>query len=675
MTKHTYNKKLLSLFRIKKIVHFFVIALFTTNLSYSSSGSSSGLSQTLTLPEDPHTNSNPNEAVSRHLDLNLQLDFTQQKILGSVTHTFQLSSQFQGHIDLDIDQHLTVKSVELIQSTQNKKLLYQITQGKTSLEIGKRLVIYLKAKTLSTQKIKITYESESASVGTSWVNPEGTLSKKPFMFSLNEPIGARGWIPCQDSPQVKTTFNANIQVMKDKKPYSDLLVLMTATNPTQKNSSGFYHFEMDKPIPSYLIALAAGDLRFKSISKRTGVYAEASLLEKAAHEFEDLDRYLTTAESLYGPYVWGRYDILVTPHTFPYGAMENPMLTFTNPNVIVGDKSMAYVPIHELTHSWAGNLVSNASWNDFWINEGINTYLEHRITEEVYGDNIANFNFCRSIKGATNNNQQLTDESPEALKHLHFASLVNCLDSNESPNDLMAINNQPYGRGGLFLYELSKVVGKTNLDQFLKDYFTHYQFQSVDTDSFIQMIRDHFSSQRDPSLDQNQINLLIAGYVYDDVIPNNTAYSDLKTDEMKLADKELSTAKYCMRIDQLDESKLLYINNLSSALKQNNIIKLSLSVTTREQVQLLIQCFDILNHPNAQIQLYGITAALNHQLIQPNDPIILSFIQNHADASSLNLIASVRQISCQASNKLIQQVQNIYVKALWKELDQLKCQE
>jgi leukotriene-A4 hydrolase len=134
-----------------------------------------------------------------------------------------------------------------------------------------------------------------------------------------------------------------------------------------------------------LIALTVGDLSFTSTGSRTGVYGEHEVVESAAHEFAEAEKMVEAAEDLYGPYLWRRFDILILPPSFPFGGMENPGLIFATPTLIAGDRSSVSVIAHELAHAWLGNLVTNATWSDSWLNEGFTTYIEYRIQERLYG--------------------------------------------------------------------------------------------------------------------------------------------------------------------------------------------------------------------------------------------------------------------------------------------------
>lgn len=306
-----------------------------------------------------------------------------------------------------------------------------------------------------------------------WIEASQTVGKRhPAMFSQSQAILARSWVPLQDCPLVRFTYEAKIRTK------SGMMVLMSAENPTELSSDGSYSFQMKQPIPSYLMAIAAGDYQFQSISDRAGIYAEPESLAEAAKEFSDLENMIQAAENLFGPYTWEQYDLLVLPPSFPFGGMENPRLTFLTPSIIVGDQSLTSLVAHELAHSWSGNLVTNATWNDFWLNEGFTVYFERRIMEALYGKD---FSDMLSVIGYGDLKEDLQDIGPENADTWLKLDLA-----DRNPDD--GLTNVAYEKGYFFLLHVEAVVGRAAFDRFLKNYFKTFAFKSVNTDQFLDFL-------------------------------------------------------------------------------------------------------------------------------------------------------------------------------------------
>jgi aminopeptidase N len=347
-------------------------------------------------------------------------------------------------------------------------------------------------------RIRIEYSTSPEARGLQWLEPRHTAEKNdPFLLTQSQAINARSWLPLQDSPQVRMTFRAKINCPEN------LMAVMGAANNPQVLDKGHYFFEMPQPIPSYLIALAVGKLSFKPIGPRTGVYAEKSVVEAAAAEFSDLEVMLERIEKLYGPYRWERYDVLVLPPSFPVGGMENPRLTFATPTILAGDKSLVAVIAHEIAHSWAGNLVTNATWNDFWLNEGFSVYVERRLLEEIYGKPRAEMEASLGVAELKAEIARLDDK-----KELLHGS---CNDGD--PED--CITKIPYEKGALFLLQLEKIFGRPRFDQFLRDYFDHFSFQSITTRDFVAYLKENLLQQDPATAD----SIPIAEWLFEPGIP------------------------------------------------------------------------------------------------------------------------------------------------------------
>jgi leukotriene-A4 hydrolase len=408
--------------------------------------------------KDYHSFANPEEIKVTHLDLDLTVDFDRKILTGEVQVSFERTNENANQLILDT-RDLDIQGV----SFDNMAIPFELEKSDSFLGSALKIDVPVDA-----QKISIRYATSPNASGAQWLTPVQTAGKKyPFLFTQAQAIHARSFIPLQDSPQVRVTYNATIRTPKE------LLAVMSASNDPDTERDGVYEFSMPQPIPAYLIALAVGDLQFKAMGARTGVYAEPALLDAAAAEFEDTESMLIATEETFGPYQWDRYDLLILPPSFPFGGMENPRLSFITPTVIAGDKSLVSLIAHELAHSWSGNTVTNATWRDLWLNEGFTTYLTYRIMQMVYGDD-------RYAMESVLGQQDLQAD----IDRLPDNDEILAIDlRGRDPDDVFS--NIPYEKGALFLKELEQKVGRDNFDKFLLNYFEHFAFKSITTDQFI----------------------------------------------------------------------------------------------------------------------------------------------------------------------------------------------
>ncbi len=421
------------------------------------------------IPPDVHSYAQPERAAVTHVSLDLTPDFTSHKLAGTAMLTIKRSPG-ADNIVLDA-RDLTIKSV-----TDRSGAMLAFNVGPEKKFVGSPLTVILGNQS-GADMIKIEYETSPNAAAIQWLSPEQTAGKKlPFLFTQGEAILTRTWIPTQDSPGIRQTYDAVVHVP------SGMRAVMSAEHvPSGGDGGTNVRFRMDKPIPPYLIALAVGDIAFKTIGQNTGVYAEPSVVNRAADEFAEVDKMIEAAAKLYGPYRWGRYDILVLPPSFPFGGMENPTLTFATPTVLAGDRSLVSLVAHELAHSWSGNLVTNATWADFWLNEGFTTYIEARIMEELRGKAYADM--LRQI--GRQDLRAAVDEaggaqSPDSRLHLDLAG--------RDPDD--AMTDIAYEKGSAFLQTAESVAGRDRLDAFLRDYFDHFAFQPMTAERMLAYMKE-----------------------------------------------------------------------------------------------------------------------------------------------------------------------------------------
>jgi leukotriene-A4 hydrolase len=441
--------------------------------------------------KDPHSYSRPEEARVKHLDLELAVSFKQKQISGKAS--WEIENSAGADVIIFDTRGLTISKVTADGEDTN------FGTGEEQKFLGRPLRINIKP---DTKNVTIWYTTAQDAAALQWLEPQQTAGKKhPFLFTQSQAILARTWIPCQDSPSIRFTYHATITV-----PHN-LMAVMSAVNPTGKNARGVYQFKQPKAIPSYLMALAVGDLVFNKVGNRTGVYAEPVTVKRAAWEFADMEKMVEAAEKLYGPYQWERYDVLVLPPSFPFGGMENPMLTFATPTVIAGDRSLVSLIAHELAHSWSGNLVTNATWNDFWLNEGFTNYFERRILEAVYGKDYAQMQELLGRQDLIRALEEYGPENPDTRLKADFAGR----DPDEGVSDIA------YEKGYSFLRTVEEAVGRKRFDSFIKNYFDAHAFQSVTTEQFLSYLNENLIGDNKALSDSINAN----AWVFEPGIPTN----------------------------------------------------------------------------------------------------------------------------------------------------------
>jgi len=501
----------------------------------------------LTSPDakDVLSYARPEIARVTHVDLDLTADFQAHVMRGTATLDI-LARPGAREIVLD-DKDLVISRIT---DARGRPLKWSV--GVSDDYKGAPLTIEIGAA----RRIVITYRSDPKARALGWLAPALTAGKtKPYLYSQGESINNRSWIPTQDSPGIRQSWTAKITVP------SDLVATMSAERLTPGGipaTRGWhsYRFRMDRNVPPYLIALAVGDLRFQAIDARTGIYSEPSVLAKDAAELSDTGKMVTTAESLYGKYRWGRYDVLVLPPSFPFGGMENPTLTFATPTIITGDKSNVDVIAHELAHSWSGNLVTNATWSDSWLNEGFTTYFENRIDEALYGKeraatlaDLAWDDLQRDLKAAPDAKATRLHGDPEGV----YGEL-------------------DYTKGSTFLRTIEYSVGRQRWDAYLRSYFDRHAFQPQTTAGFLADIRANLI-RGDQAL---EAKLQLDQWVYGTGLPDNAVH--VRSATLAKIDQTLASVAAGAPIRSIDASRwstqewLRFLNGLP---RQQSVQRLS----------------------------------------------------------------------------------------------------
>ena len=538
--------------------------------------------------QDSHSFAEPAKAVVKHLDLDIKVDFSTKRISGKAS--WIIENRSKGNEIIFDTRDLQILKITL--GIDEKETTFSL--GNEVKYLGKALKVKIEE---NTTRVNIYYSSSASAAAVQWLTPQQTAGKRfPFLFTQSQAILARTWIPCQDSPGIRFTYNATVAVPKD------LLALMSAENPQKKNAEGIYQFKQAQAIPSYLMALAVGDLEFKGIDNRTGVYAEAITLQKAVYELTDMGKMIDAAENIYGPYKWGRYDVLILPPSFPFGGMENPMLTFATPTIIAGDRSLVSLIAHELAHSWSGNLVTNATWNDFWLNEGFTTYFERRIVEDVYGKSEAQMQEFLGYQSL----QSLVAEMGPANADTKLKADYKGRDPDEGVSDIA------YEKGYSFLRTIEEAAGREKFDTFLKGYFNSHAFNSVTTEEFLAYLEQNLIKGDEAMKDKISID----SWVYKPGLPTNSP--PVSSDNFKTLDSLISQWQRSGNITVLNKRKL------SSNETLYLISHLPENITTMQMTD-LDALLKFTSSGNAEIQAAWYTLAVSKKY-EPAYPNIEKFL-------------------------------------------------
>jgi len=418
---------------------------------------------------DPHSCFDDAQPRADRWRLRLRVDFARQVLAGEVTLLFP--APVQGPLDLD------TKGLAIGGARVEGGAAVPFALGAEEAILGRRLRLELPPGTTA---VTVAYETGPGSIGLQWLSPEQTAGKRhPFLFSQCQAIHARTLVPCQDCAVARVSYQAEITVPEG-------LTAVMSAGPEGDLPAGVgertFRFRMPQPIPSYLLALAVGELEGRDLSPRARVWAEPATVEQAAWEFAETESFIQKAEALFGKYDWDRYDMLVLPPSFPYGGMENPRMTFLTPTVIAGDRSLVDVVAHELAHSWTGNLVTNATAEHFWLNEGFTVWAERRILRAIRGEEAAALAWAVGQKDLDDSLARFRDRPELTVLRTHLAGI--------DPDD--AFSSVPYEKGARFVVALERAAGEARWDEFIQAYMKRFRFRSITTEEFQAFVEERF---------------------------------------------------------------------------------------------------------------------------------------------------------------------------------------
>lgn len=553
-----------------------LLAMLVASCEKSQDSSENMETKEITI-NDPHSFSRPEESRVFALHWEADVDFEEKVI--KATATLQLENSEDADTLILDTQKLQILSINYLDGTPA-----EYTLGDEVPFLGQPLRIAINTET---EGVTIEYITSPEAGALQWLNPQQTSGKNsPFLFTQSQAILARSWIPIQDSPGIRFTYSALVRVPPGQ------MALMSAENPQEKSENGEYTFSMPQPIPAYLLALAVGDLTFESLGPRSGVYAEPSVIEAAAYEFAEIENMIVAAEELYGPYQWGRYDLLVLPPSFPFGGMENPRLTFATPTILAGDRSLTSLVAHELAHSWSGNLVTNASWNDFWLNEGFTVYFEQRIMEKLFGREYSEMLASLEVQNLRDEVTQMLNEGKEKDTHLKLDL------AGRDPDEGMT--NIAYQKGYLFLRYLEEKAGREAFDIFLENYFERNAFEVMTTEEFITQVNEYLIVPSRLNIGKVKLNEWIngPGIPEDAVLPVSDRFTKVDEEREKFLN-EMEPEK--MATENWSSHEWVYfVRGLPSDM--NN-----------ERMEVLDKEYDLTGTGNSEILTAWLTAAIQHE--------------------------------------------------------------
>jgi leukotriene-A4 hydrolase len=513
---------------------------------------------------DYHSFANIDQLRVTHIDLELRIDLQGKSISGIAKldfkrldpHATQMVLDTKGLMVTDVSQ----KATDVLGATAKNQTAWVSRPfhfEKPDSVLGSALVIELPPAHKAAESLRIDYETEDAAAAPQWLAPNKVAGRhKFFLYTLPAPLAARSWIPLQDTPQVRVTFKAAIHTD------AGMLAVMSADNDPKVKRNGEYSFVMAQAIPSYSIALAVGDLAFQETGPRSGVYAQKAVVKAAAKEFADTEAMIAAGEKLFGPYRWQRFDLVVMSPGFGSAATENPRLAFISPTVIAGDKSQVEVIARALAHSWSGNLVTNATWRDLWLNEGFSAYLGSRLMSAVYGEQRASMEAVLGLKF-------LREESAQCSPKDQVLAVD--LRGRDPQTACGAVTAE---KGRLFLSYLDAKFGRERFDGFLRGYFDHFAFKSISTEEFNQYLRENLLDRFPGIVEPQQVFAWenAPGIPAEAVLPASSALSQV--DDARTAWLAGTLAAKKIGVDWGAEQRLYFLDNMPAKLGSQQLSEL-----------------------------------------------------------------------------------------------------